>query len=36
MELVLAFTGIDDATTRASVLSIVKMAATLRKGQQSG
>ncbi|MCJ2099232.1 hypothetical protein MKK82_10415, partial [Methylobacterium sp. E-046] len=33
MELVLAFTGIDDATTRASVLSIVKMAATLQVGR---
>ena len=33
MELVMAFTGIADATTRASVLSIVKMASTLQNGR---
>jgi transcriptional regulator with XRE-family HTH domain len=33
MELVMAFTSIDDATTRASVLSIVKMASTLQIGR---
>lgn len=32
MELVMAFTSISDATTRESVLSIVKSAASLRQG----
>ena len=33
MELVMAFTAIDDTTTRANVLSIVKMASTLQNGR---
>ena len=36
MELVMAFTGITDVTTRASVLSIVKAAASLRQGPIDG
>ena len=35
MELVMAFTGIADPTTRASVLSIVKMASTLQNGRDA-
>jgi hypothetical protein len=35
MELVLAFTSISDETTRGSVLSIVKAAASIQNGRET-